>query len=166
MKNQKAIRIEKTWTSFLYTIFGVTLPFFLSLLGIAMLRKYEFIISFVDDGQFLLFSVGLLTSALYIFREEENQRALKKWYDKILSHGTFFILLFSSALYAILYTLGILSEYQDMNVWFIRISSLIIFIFAMIAAFRSIYIDLLKIYPHVDVKKISTDQVNNIMDQL
>lgn len=165
----KKLHTEKTWTGFLYSIFGVTLPFFVSLIGILMITKYEHIISFVDDGQILLFAAGLLTSAYYIFRDDENQKSLKKSTlkaDRLVSHLTIVFLIFTSVMYAILYTIGISNFDFDINVWFIRLSSIIIFGFSVYAAYTSIYVDFLKVYPIVDVKKESTKGVKNIMDQL
>jgi Kef-type K+ transport system membrane component KefB len=160
---------EKTLTGFLYSIFGVTLPFLLSLIGILMIKKYENIVSFIDDGQILLFSAGLLTSAYYIFREEENQRSLKKSnlkFDRLISHFTIVFLIISSVMYAILYTFSISKVDFDLSTWFIRITSVIIFCFAIYAAYSSTYVDFLKVYPVVDVKKESTKGVKDIMDKL
>lgn len=168
-ENIKELHKEKTWTGFLYSIFGVTLPFFLSLIGIMMITKYEYIISFIDDGQILLFAAGLLTSAYYIFRDDDNQESLRKSNlkrDRLVSHLTIVFLIFTSVMYAILYTIGISNSEFDINVWFIRLSSIIIFGFAVYAAYSSIYVDFLKVYPIVDVKKESAQEVKSIMDEL
>ncbi|MDA3945048.1 MAG: hypothetical protein PF694_16080 [Bacteroidetes bacterium] len=160
---------EKTWTGFLYSIFGVTLPFILSLIGILIIKKYEHIVSFIDDGQFLLFSAGLLTSAYYIFRDEENQRSLNKSalkIDRLTSHLTIIFLIITSVMYAILYSIGISHSSIDLNVWFIRIASVLIFSFAVYASFSSIYVDFLKVYPNVDIGKESKKGVSDIMDKL
>ncbi len=163
------LRNEKTWTGFLYSIFGVTLPFILSLIGILIIKKYEHIVSFIDDGQFLLFSAGLLTSAYYIFRDDENQRSLRKSalkFDRLASHLTIVFLIISSVMYAILYSIDISHPAIDLNIWFIRVASVIIFAFSVYASFSSIYIDFLKVYPDVDVKKESKKGVSDIMDKL
>jgi len=168
-ENVKKLHKEKTWIGLLYSIFGITLPFFLSLIGIMMINKYEFVISFVDDGQILLFAAGLLTSAYYIFRDDGNQTSLRQSklkIDRLVSHLTIVFLIFTSAIYAILYTIGISNSALDINVWFIRISSLIIFAFSVYAAYSSIYVDFLKVYPIIDVKEESTKEVQNIMDKL
>lgn len=168
-KSINNLHSEKTLTGFFYSIFGVTLPFFLSLIGIMMINKYEVVISFIDDGQILLFAAGLLTSAYYIFRDEENQKSLKKSTIKgagLVSHLTIVFLIFTSVMYAILYTLGISNSALDINVWFIRLSSIIIFGFAIYAAYSSIYVDFLKVYPIVDVKAASTKGVKDIMEKL
>jgi len=160
---------DKTQIGFFYSIAGVTLPFLLSLLGIAMINKYEFVVSFVDDGQFLLFSAGLLTSAYYILRDEENQRSLAKSSiknKKVLNHATVLLLIVSSVMYALLYFVQISDAAINLNVWFIRASSLLLFSFSCYASYNSIFVDFLKVYPPVDVKKESTMGVNNIMDQL
>lgn len=170
MKDEiKKIHAEKTWTGFLYSIFGVTLPFFLSLIGILIISKYDYIISFIDDGQILLFAAGLLTSAYYVFRDEDNQRSLKKSELKLyrlISHLTIIFLIFTSVTYAILYTIVISNSEFNINIWFIRLSSFVIFLFSAYAAYSSIYVDFLKLYPIVDVKKESTKGIENIMDKL
>ncbi len=167
-ENIKKLHKEKTWTGFLYSIFGVTLPFFLSLIGIVMITKYDYVISFIDDGQFLLFAAALLTSAYYIFRDNENQKSLRKSKrgDRLVSHLTIIFLIFTSVMYAILYTIGISNSEFNLNIWFIRLSSIVIFGFAVYATYISTYIDFLKVYPIVDVKKESTQEVKNIMDKL
>jgi hypothetical protein len=160
---------EKTRTGFLYSIFGVTLPFILSLIGILIIKKYDHIISFIDDGQILLFSAGLLASAYYIFRDDENQKSMKKSTLKcigLVNHLTIIFLIITSVMYAILYSFGISQTSIELNIWFIRISSVFIFSFSAYASYSSIYIDFLKVYPTVDVKKESTQAVQDIMDKL
>lgn len=160
---------EKTWTGFLYSIFGVTLPFLLSLIGILIIKKYEHIVSFIDDGQFLLFSAGLLTSAYYIFRDEENQKSLNKSdlkFDRIISHLTIIFLIVTSVMYAILYSIGISHSSIDLNIWFIRVASILIFAFSVYASFSSIYVDFLKVYPTVDIGEESKKGVADIMAKL
>ena len=160
---------EKTLTGFLYSIFGITLPFILSLIGILIIKEYNYIVSFIDDGQILLFSAGLLTSAYYIFRDEENQKSLKKSqlrYDRILSHLSFMFLIITSVMYAILYSFRISNENIDLNIWFVRISSVILFGLSVYSAYRSIYLDFLKVYPIIDVKKESNKCVNKIIEEL
>ena len=159
---------EKTWTAFFYSLLGVTFPFFVSLIGILILKKYEFVVSFIDDGQIFLFAAGLLTSAYYIFKDDDNQKSLRKSKKskRIVNHLTIVFLIFTSVFYAILYTTGISNTKQDINIWFIRLSSLIIFSFSVYASYTSIYLDFLKVYPIIDVKKESTKEVQNLMDQL
>lgn len=160
---------EKTWTGFFYSFFGVTLPFFLSIIGIFIFRKYDHIISFIDDGQFLIFSAGLLTSAYYIFNDEENKKSLKKTnlkFDRVVSHLTIGFLIVTSAMYAFLYTIEISYTSFDLNVWFIRIASLMILGFAIYASYSSIYVDFLKVYPDIDIEKESKKGVKDIMDKL
>jgi hypothetical protein len=160
---------EKTWIGFFYSIFGVTLPFILSLIGILIIGKYDHIVSFIDDGQIFLFSAGLLTSAYYIFSDEENQKSLKKLplrHVKLVNHLTIAFLIVTSVIYAILYSIGISHSNIDLNTWFIRISSVIIFAFATYASFSSIYIDFMKVYPVIDVERESKKGVEDIMNKL
>lgn len=166
---RRKLRKEKTWTGFSYTVFGTTLPFFLSLLGILLISKSGEIISFLDDGQVLLFSVGLLTSSFYIFRDEDNLKTLRKSKHKLnilINHFILIFLLFCSVIYAILYTINISESILEINILFVRWSSIIAFIFALRATYISINIDLYKIYPPIDVQKESQHEVKNIMDEL
>lgn len=165
----KKLHSESTWTGFLYSIFGVTLPFILSFIGILIIKKYEHIISFIDDGQILIFSAGLLTSAIYLFRDEENIRALKKAqfkYDRLLSHLNIVFLIVTSVIYAILYSIGISHKNIDLNLWFVRISSVLLFCLSVYSTYRSIYIDFLKIFPITDVQAESEKGVQDLMDKL
>ncbi len=162
-------RCEKTWTGLMYSIFGVILPFILSLIGILIIKKYEYIISFLDDGQFLLFSAGLLTGAFYLFRDDENQKSMKKYASKfarLVSHLTIMFLIIASVMYAILYTLGISDILLDLNIWFVRVMSVLIFVFSIYATFSSIYFDFVKVYPEVDIERERQKGVKNIMDQI
>ncbi len=169
------LHTEKTWTGFFYSLIGVTLPFTLSLIGILIIKKYDFIVSFIDDGQILLFAVGLLSSAFYIFRDESNQKSLKKAklkIDRLISHFTILFLIVSAVMYAIIYSFTLMETEATIatditiNTWFIRISSVLIFIFALYASYSSIYVDFLKVYPIVDVKKESTKGVKDLLDKL
>lgn len=166
---------RKTLRSFFYSILGVILPFLLSLIGIMIISKYEYIISFLDDGQVLLFSVGLLTSAFYIFREDENVKEVRqlklklfKWKIRLENLGDFVMifLLFSSVIYAILYIFQIITPSVNINISFIRIVSILIFLFSLFAIFQGIRVDNLNKYPKVDVRKESQKGVNNILDKL
>lgn len=167
---------RKTWRSFFYSLIGVTLPFFLSLICIIMIRKYEFIISFVDDGQFLLFSVGLLTSAFYIFREDENQKEIrdltltirgKSFRLENLGDFIMFFLLFSSVIYALLYTFTLIDiSFLPVNIWFVRIASLLIFGFSLFSIFKGIQVDYYNKSPKVDIQKESKKGVDDILQQL
>lgn len=166
---------RKIWRSFFYSLLGVTLPFFLSLIAIFTISKYEFIVSFLDDGQILLFSVGLLTSAFYIFREDDNQKEVQKLKLNIakreirlenLGDFVMIFLLFSSVIYAILYIFQIITPAIAINIWFIRIASILIFLFSLFAIFQGIRVDYLNKVPKVDVRKESEKGVNDILDQL
>ncbi|MBK7107222.1 MAG: hypothetical protein IPH62_18260 [Ignavibacteriae bacterium] len=168
---ERKLHSEKTWTGFLYSLSGITLPFLISLIGIFIIQKYEHIISFIDDGQILLFSAGLATGAFYLFRDEENQKALKKSvfkFDRLLSHLSIFFIIISSVIYAILYSIEISHKNIDVNInlWFVRIASILLFILSSYTSYRSIYIDFLKIYPNIDVKSKSNEEVENILEGL
>ena len=61
MQNQKAIHFEKTLKGFSYSVLGY-FTFILSLIPIIILKKYDAIYTFLDQGQFLLFGAGLYNS--------------------------------------------------------------------------------------------------------
>lgn len=161
--------LEKTNLGFFYTITGVLLPFFISLLAIILISRYDKIISFLDDGQLLLFSVGLLTSVQYILRDDDNQKSLSKLHSswKYLGHLGLFALLVSSIMYALLYTFSIAHPIPiEININFIRLLSIVIFFFSCFAIYKSIYVDYMKFLPKVDVNETSKDGVDDILKKL
>ncbi len=158
------MRLEKTWKGFFYTVMGVTLPFLLSLIPIVILKEYCKIISFLDDGQFLLFGAGLFTSSYYLFTE--NFKSISKKKDKLLNNIVLWALIFCSSFYAILYFIQIINYQLQINLIFIRVGSIILYILALISIYRSIYVDSLKVYPDIDVKKETKKEVDNILEQL
>jgi hypothetical protein len=165
MQNRKAIHFEKTLKGFSYNVLGVILPFILSLIPIVILKKYDAIYTFLDQGQFFLFGAGLYTSSIFLFGE--NKSSIRKLRDKLLSNLSFWLLIISSAFYAIIYCLDLLKELGfSLNIFFIRASSFILFGIAVISIYRGVFIDFLKTYPEVDVKEESKKEVDHIMDQL
>ena len=118
-----------------------------------------------DQGQFLLFGAGLYTSSIFLFGE--NKGSIRKLKDKLLSNLSFWLLIISSAFYAIIYCLDLLKEQAfSLNIVFIRVTSIILFSIAVISIYRGVFIDFLKTYPEVDVKEESKKEVDHIMDQL
>lgn len=164
MDQVKNFHLEKTWRGFFYNVLGVTLPFILSLIPILILKKYENIFSFLDHGQFLIFSAGLFTSSVFLF--SENHKSIKSKSDKILSNISLWSLIICSSFYAIIYCLNILEINIKIDLLFIRFASLILYFIAVYSIYRSVYIDFLKTYPKVDVKKESKKGVDNILGQL
>lgn len=165
MENQKRIHFEKTLKGFSYNVIGVILPFFLSLLPIFALRKYNAILTFLDQGQFLLFAAGLYTSSIFLFGE--NKQSIRRNKDKFLSNLSFWSLIICSAFYAIIYCLDLIKiESYQLNTAFVRCASILLFAISVFAVYRSLFIDFLKSYPEVDIKEESKKGVDNILNQL
>lgn len=165
MEVQKKIHLEKTIKGFSYNIMGVTLPFILSLIPIFVLNKYDAIWTFFDEGQFLLFAAGLYTSSIFLFGE--NKQSIVKTKDKILSNLVMWFLIISASFYAIIYCLNLIENKSFvLNIFFIRGTSTFLFIVSVFSIFRSIYIDFLKSYPEIDIKKESKKGVDDIINQL
>jgi len=155
-------RLHRTLKVFFYNVLGVILPFLLSLIPMFILSKTEEISSFLDQGQFFLFSAGLLTSSILMFGE--NRDFIKTDFDKFLNFISFWLLIFCSAFYAIIYCLSLIKI--PMYTAFIRSSSIILFIIAIVSIYRSVFIDSIKIKPKIDVKKESDNEINSIMETL
>lgn len=161
----KNIHLEKTLKAFSYNVLGVILPFILSLLGILLVQKYEAIWKFLDEGQFFLFGAGLYTTSILFF--SENRDSISKKKDKILSNLSFWLLIICSAFYAIIYSLNLVqSGVFKLNITFIRFSSIFLFVVSVISVYRGIFVDFLKIYPEVDVKRKSKEGIDDIMNKL
>ncbi|WP_299579537.1 hypothetical protein [Mucilaginibacter sp.] len=159
-------RFQKTLKIFFYNVLGIILPFLLSLIPIMILNKTDMIYSFLDQGQFFLFSAGLLTSAILIF--SENRSAIKLNFDKFLDFISIWLLIFCSAFFAIIYCLSLidLPPCYPIAKWFIRSTSLILFIIALISIYRSVYIDSIKVNAKVDVKTKSANEIESLMGKL
>ncbi len=156
---------EKTIKSFLYSIFGTTMPFMLVVLIGFLLNKGEVAINFLDKGEVLLFAAGLYTVSIYLFGE--NKPSIEKTYDKILSNMTVYLLILTSASYTAIYIVKEFNfESVNLNICLIRIVSIVLFIVSAVAVYRSVYIDFKKIYPDVDITQISNDGVNEVLEQL
>ncbi|WP_374951832.1 hypothetical protein [Mucilaginibacter sp.] len=164
MTFHKRKHLGKTIKAFSYNVLGVVLPFILSLIPILFLKKYDKIESFLDEGEFLIFASGLYTGALFLFGE--NTASIKKMHDKILSALCIWLLIICSTSYAIIYCVQLLKLNAGIDLPFIRIYSLIIFFIAVLASYRSVFIDFLKTYPQVDVEKISKQDVDNIVNDI
>lgn len=159
------IHIEKTLKAFSYNVLGVIFPFILSLLPILILRQYAAIWSFLDEGDFFLFSAGLFTTSIFLF--SENNPSINEKSDKLLSNLSLWLLIICSAFYAIIYCLNIVNRDDlKLDLRFIRCSSLILFSIAVYSVYRSLFIDQLRIYANVDVKKSSKEGVDEILKNL
>lgn len=164
MEIAKKNHLEKTFKSFSHSVLGITLPFLLSLIPIFIVKDYCQIMTFLDDGQFLIFGAGLFTSAYFLFTE--NYKSVIKRRDKLLSGICFWAIIACSAFYSILYALKITKFNLPIDFVLIRLSSILLFVLAMYTFYRSIHIDFLKLYPEVDVKAESVKEVDSIIDQL
>ncbi|MET3978517.1 hypothetical protein ABIB62_001086 [Mucilaginibacter sp. UYP25] len=164
MNVHKKNHLQKTIKALSYNVLGVILPFILSLIPILILKKYDKIEAFLDEGEFLIFAAGLYTGALFLFGENSN--SIKKGYDKFLSATCLWLLIICSSSYAIIYCLQILDVFKNIDLSFIRIYSIIIFSIAVLASYRSVFIDFLKIYPQIDVEQISKQDVDNIVNNI
>lgn len=165
MENPENQHRSKTNKGVFYTVLGVILPFILSFLAITLLGKYDRILEFLDQGQFLLFAAGLFTTSIFLFGE--NEKSIKRNYDRFFNASAIWLLIISSALYAMIYLVYILNNPEiQLNLWFIRVISFMLFIIAVISVYRSIFIDFLKMYPEVDVKKESKKGVDDILNQI
>jgi hypothetical protein len=165
MENQKRIHWEKTMKGFSYNVMGVLLPFILSVIPIFILRKYDAIWTFLDQGQFLLFGAGLYTSSIFLF--DENRQSIRHKKDKLLSNLSLWFLIICSAFYAIIYCLDLIkNESFSMDIILIRSASIIFFAISVFSFYRSLFIDFLKSYPEVDIEEESKKGVDNILNQL
>lgn len=162
---QKKTHWEKTMKAFSYNVLGIILPFILSLLPIVVLRQYGAIWSFLDEGDFFLFGAGLFTTSVLLFGE--NNISIREKQDKVLSNLSFWLLIICSAFYAIIYCLNIVNKDElRLDLYFIRCSSLLLFSIAVYSVYRSLYIDQLRTYPSIDVKKVSKEEIDDILKNL
>lgn len=155
---------EKTIKGFSYNVLGVILPFILSLIAILILRKYEKIWAFIDDGNLFLFGAGLYTASIYLFGENKNE--IKEGIDKFLSNLSFWFLIISSAFYCIIYCLMLLDKSKVANEVFVRTCSILFFLLSTIAMYRSVSIDALKTYQDVNIERENQKGVADILDKL
>jgi hypothetical protein len=164
MEITKKTHIEKTWKGFSYNILGITLPFILSLIPILVLKEYQEILAFLDDGQFLIFGAGLFSSSYFLY--SENLNSIKKKEDKFLSNLCFWAIIICSSFYSIIYCLKVIGTNFSIDLTLIRLSSIFLYLIASYSIFRSIHLDFLKIYPEIDVRSESAKEIDGILEQL
>lgn len=162
MKN-KDIHLERTNKRFISNVMGVTLPFILSLFPIILLKKYSYIFSFFDDGQFLIFGASLFTISLFLMND--NRPSIVKKSDKRINNLLFWALIFCAAFYAIIYTLNLIEYEGEIATYFLRISSIGLYLFAIYALYRSVYLDILR-SPSVDISMGNKTDIDEIIKKL
>ncbi|SDM91227.1 hypothetical protein SAMN05421813_12839 [Daejeonella rubra] len=163
LTDQQKAHYSKTVKTFIYNVLSIILPFILSLFAIGLLKRYDKVSSFLYEGEFLLFSVGLLTNAMYMFNE--NRASIKNYFDKLLNHACWWLLLFCATFYAIMYAFNELTSYQLDND-LIGIFTGTMFVISVIVSFRSTLLDSLRTYPRIDVDQVNRSAIDNIMEEM
>ncbi len=150
-----------------YNILGVVLPFILSLIPIALLFDFSSILTFIYQGNFLLFSASFYTSAIYLLNENKNQ--IEDKVDVLFELYSVWLLIISSSTYAILYFSQLAEVKNDkycFGFYFVIALSLILLGIAIYALYRSLLLEFLRYKPEVNVEKMSQEGVAEIMDNL
>ena len=159
--------VSKALSASFWTIFGAILPL---LFGTVILFTYSQpgkIIGFIDRGDFCLYSAGLLSSALFIL--SDNKENARRWHDSILYPITFVLIIIGAALYCAIYIGGDLLTAKiqlKISIIFVRCTSFVLIISAIIITYRSLIIDFRSRSPNIDAVKNSNDEVQNILNQL
>lgn len=161
-KNE-SVSTQKAIKTFAYTIGGTLLPLVIAFFALPLFDKTSEFLKFFDKGDFLIFSAGLYTTAWLLY--SESAAFIKEKKDKILSNLSILNLIICSAIYAIIYSFNLAhNEKYVVNLVFLRIASLSLFVISVFAVWRSIYIN--KLYTETDARASSNTEVQDIIDQL
>ena len=148
----KEVNKEKI-LQFIWHLFGNLFPLILGLIIFALPDiKWLGAKAFIQDGQFYIYSVTLLASALYIFWSFKIEN-LDRF--ALLSYGSVAIGGLTSLFYAFL-LVGVINDYDT-----ISSTSLIAFALSVFIYYKSIVIN-----PQVDVQKIQRDKIQEIAANL
>lgn len=138
---------------FVWHLFGNLFPLILGLIIFALPEiKWLGGKAFIQDGQFYIYSVTLLASALYIFWSFKIEN-LDRF--AILSYSSLAVSFLTSLFYALL-LVGVIKDYYT-----IRFTSIIAFVLSVFLYYKSIIIN-----PQVDVQKTQMDNIQDIANNL
>ena len=96
-------------TAFFHTIIGNLLPFIIACIPLIILWKLNKTLIFLDKGHFCIYSAGLFSTALYLFKENETSITNKcdKWLDNVLTY----LLVVSGVIFASLYLVEYINSF-------------------------------------------------------
>ena len=117
-------------------------------------------ISSIDKGNLCVFSVALLVNAIYLYKE--NKDSIESDIDHIISEINMYALIIASIIYAGM-VLVENTMILNINKYYIRYFSLVLFSFSIYSVYRAILIQFKDLYPDVDIKEESNSDVNSIM---
>lgn len=163
MKNSKREEyIEKVKSDFFHSVSWVILPFILASLALIIFNKFNNIIHFIDKGDFCIYCVALFSTSFYLF--SDNKKSISNKFDKWISDLLVLLIVISAVVYVCMYLIEIINVMIpiNINIWFVRFLSILLFCFALISLYRAILIQRKDMFPDVDVRKEEKKQVDGI----
>lgn len=167
MKNSKRKEyIEKVKSEFFHSLIRVILPFILTSLALIIISKYNEIIHFIDKGDFCIYCVALFSTSFYLFGE--NKEHITKIFDQRLSDSVIWFMIISAVVYGYMYLIENINfmMFIKINIWFVRILSILLFCISLISLYRAILIHRQDMFPRVDVIEEGQKQVDGIKENL
>jgi hypothetical protein len=157
-------RRQRANTAIFYNVGGTLLPFTIVCIILSLFFRFENIISVVDRGDFCIYSVGLFSTAIFLFNH--NRGTLDSRFDYWLHQSIFYLIIFAAVLYGGVYTKELVLKEQAFNINLVRYGSILLFIISIIATYRGLLIEYRKEAPKVNVEEERREEVNKIMKEL
>jgi hypothetical protein len=159
---------KKVYSMFFHTAIGVILPSIIAAILLILICKTKYLINFIDNGDLCIYSAALFVSASFLFKENNN--SIDNKIDNFLSEFLQYFLVLAAIMYGGIYLLHNLAYNIDklikINITYIRVVSILLFILALFSVYRSISLNYKSIFPNIDVEKESKENVNDIMEKL
>jgi len=150
-----------------WTVLGTILSLIFGSIILFTFSESDKIISFVDRGDFCLYSAGLLSSSLFVLSENKNN--MRGWHNSILYPCAFLLIIIAAALYCAIYIASdLLTLKTNIKISnnFVHWTSFILILFSLIITYRALLIDFKFRPPEVDPAKKEGKEIKSIMDQL
>lgn len=158
---------RKAFQAAFWNVLGTVLSLLFGSVILFTFSEPDKIISFVDRGDFCLYSAGLLSSSLFVL--SENKKNIRNWYNSMLYPSAFLLIIISAALYCAIFIASDLIHLPiNVNVssTFVHLTSYLLILFSLIITYRALLIDFKYRPPEIDPVKKEEEQVQNIMNQL
>ena len=157
-------RRQKANTAIFYNVVGTLLPFIIVSVILLLFYQFDKIISVLDRGDFCIYSVGLFSTALFLFNYNKNSIPSK--FDYWLYQSILYLITIAAVLYAGVYTKELVLKDLSFNFDILRFGSIGLFLISILSAYRGLLLEYRKDSPNVDVEAERRQEVNEIMKDL
>tara|TARA_R110002073_G_scaffold72537_1_gene177286 strand:- start:278593 stop:279099 length:507 start_codon:yes stop_codon:yes gene_type:complete len=146
------------------TVFGTVLPVIIGATILILFSQYQKFTSFIEDGTFCLFSASLITTAMYIM--DDNAELIRTKWDKFLHQSSKPLWIIVATIFGLLFAKEQLAITIEVNGAFLWIISILAFLISIITLHRALLLEGKANPPSIDAKKIASQGVGEILDNL